>query len=538
VTDAPHASSGPQDDVADSDEAEYRHRLARALGDDYELRELIGRGGFGSVYRAWDRRLDREVAVKALRHDIFPTRGVLERFEREAKAVARLRHPNILPVYTVGAADSLAFMIMPFIQGENLRSVLERERTLVPREALRIAAQVARALAAAHRLGIVHRDVKPENILLEREDRLALLADFGIAKSPPEGDATLTRPGTILGSLLYMSPEQTNGQGDLSPSADLYSLGVVTYEMLAGRRPYEAANFPQLIFQQVTTTPPGIAGLVPGLSAEASEAIMRALESEPGNRWASAADFAKALEDSGAGGPQFVQTGLRSQRSWLDARGPVGFLLALLLYYISIATHVLPATGQVSMAALGLVTGPLIALCQLALAALLVELAWNVVQVSRGTGGWRAAWRAGFEQPSWWQAWYPSSLRHPSSAWDRMPWLVKTLRTILWLDLALVPVALPVLVVIPQMAQLAASVNLLLPMTARLPIAFIKAVEAPAMVALGLLLVGIFWLSTTRRVPIAAVVRCLLTWRIDRWTSTEARRLLTLRKPTGHRVVE
>ena len=155
--------------VLDPDEADYRQRLQRALGPDFKLGERIGQGGFGSVYAARDLRLDREVAVKALRQDLFPTRAVLERFQLEARAVAKLRHPNILPVYAVGEGEGIAFMIMPLIRGESLATALEREGTLPPAEAVRIATGLARGLDAAHRLGIVHRDVKPG---LERRDNL------------------------------------------------------------------------------------------------------------------------------------------------------------------------------------------------------------------------------------------------------------------------------------------------------------------------------------------------------------------------------
>jgi serine/threonine protein kinase len=229
----------------DVHEVEYRERLQGALGADYELRDLIGRGGFGAVYAAWDPKLEREVAVKALRHDLFPTRLVLERFQREAKSVAKLRHPHILPVYSVGDGDGLAFMVMPYIKGESLAARLKRGPVGVD-EAMRITIEIARALDAAHRVGIIHRDVKPENILLDGDEPIALLADFGVAKVA-EGDGSIT--GT---------------------------------EMLAGRRPYEADSYQQLIVLQFTSEPPPLREAAPGVPQPIADVVMRSREIPPG----------------------------------------------------------------------------------------------------------------------------------------------------------------------------------------------------------------------------------------------------------------
>ena len=166
--------------LSDPAEAEYFARLSRVLGGDFELQNLIGRGGFGVVYRALDRRLDRPVAVKALRHDLFPTPELLQRFNREARAVAKLRHPNILPVYAVGEGEGIAYMVMPLVEGESLESYLKREGKLSTADAVRITSESAEALEAAHKHGLVHRDVKPANIMLEGDGRRALLMDCGI----------------------------------------------------------------------------------------------------------------------------------------------------------------------------------------------------------------------------------------------------------------------------------------------------------------------------------------------------------------------
>src|ERR1043166_8071706 len=280
-------------DVTSPDEVEYRERLQRTLGLDFTLGELIGRGGFGSVYAATDRTLDRDVAVKALRYDLFPTPLVLERFEREAKAVAKLRHANILPVYAVGAGEGLAYMIMPVIRGSSLRELMTKEVRIDPATTVRIISEVARALDAAHDLGVVHRDVKPENILLEGNDQHALLSDFGIAKSAND-DVALTASGMFVGSPLYMSPEQAAAERTIDGRSDIYSLGAVAYEMLAGRRPYDGISIQQILVQQATTAPKPLGEAAPEVPAALAEVIMRALERDPALRWASAGEFAAA----------------------------------------------------------------------------------------------------------------------------------------------------------------------------------------------------------------------------------------------------
>ena len=281
--------------ATDSAEAEYHDRLRRALGDDYELRELIGRGGFGSVYAAWDKRLERDVAVKALRHDLFPTPDILKRFEREAKAVAKLRHPNILPIYTVGEGDGIAYMVMPLVEGESLRTLLEREGKLSEGEAVRITVGVARALEAAHRHGFVHRDVKPENVMLDGEDRQVLLMDFGVARVVTTDEPGLTGTGMIIGSPSYMSPEQARGDSDIDHRADIYQLGAVAYEMLSGARPFKAKNLHELIYRHVTEDPTPLRTIAPEVSEQVSDVIMGCLAKDREKRIESAQRVAATL---------------------------------------------------------------------------------------------------------------------------------------------------------------------------------------------------------------------------------------------------
>ncbi len=281
-----------------SEERQYHQRLSRALGHDYRLGELIGRGGFGSVYAAWDKRLERDVAVKALRHDLFPSPSILRRFEREAKAVAKLRHPNILPIYTIGEGEGMAYMVMPLVEGESLRTRMERVGKLPVEEAVRITTEAARALDAAHGRGFVHRDVKPENIMLDGEERRVLLMDFGIAKAAASDETGLTGAGFILGSPWYMSPEQASGDTDVDHRADLYALGSVAYEMLSGRRPFKAKNLQELVYLHVTRAPVDLRTVEPEIPASVSGPIMTCLAKDRNDRFDSARSLVHALSEA------------------------------------------------------------------------------------------------------------------------------------------------------------------------------------------------------------------------------------------------
>ena len=288
-----HGTGSPSTQ-AEIEEAEYRERLHRALGDGYELGELIGRGGFGAVYAAQDTKLEREVAVKALRHDLFATPQLLERFGREAKAVAKLRHPNVLPIYFIGEGAGIVFMVMPRIQGESLRTRLDREHQLSIDESVRLASEAAVALQAAHDANIIHRDVKPENILLEGDERRALLMDFGIAKAAEDTDAQLTGTGMLVGTPRYMSPEQASGD-QIDHRSDIYSLGCVLHEMLAGDPPFTGANAQAVIARHIAEPPPSLEVVRPGVPPDIAQVVFRALAKTPADRFDSAKDLAKAL---------------------------------------------------------------------------------------------------------------------------------------------------------------------------------------------------------------------------------------------------
>lgn len=282
---------------SEPEEVEHRRRLQRALGEGFRLAELIGQGGFGSVYVARDVELERRVAIKCLRHDLFPDSRLVQRFKHEARAVAKLRHPHIVPIYAVGEGEGIAYMIMPLIEGESLRSVLDREGALAIAEARRILMEAGDALAAVHALGIVHRDIKPGNMMLEGVARRVLLMDFGIAKAVRDADAGFTSTGAVIGTPVYMSPEQAAGDSDIDQRSDIYSLGAVGYQMLTGRPPFQGADAREVMLQHLAARPPDLTSLRPRTPYPLARCVERCLEKLPDSRWSSASALVEALRE-------------------------------------------------------------------------------------------------------------------------------------------------------------------------------------------------------------------------------------------------
>jgi serine/threonine-protein kinase len=230
-------------------------QLSRALAERYRVGDEIGRGGMATVYRAHDLKHDRSVALKVLKPELAAALGT-ERFLREITLTARLDHPHILPLLDSGEADGLLYYVMPFVDGESLRARLDREKQLPLDDALRIARQVADALGHAHGQGIVHRDIKPENILLSGGH--ARVADFGIARAvTAAGGASLTETGLAVGTPAYMSPEQGSGE-EVDARTDVYSLGCVVYEMLAGEPPYTGATAGAILARKAMAAVPSL----------------------------------------------------------------------------------------------------------------------------------------------------------------------------------------------------------------------------------------------------------------------------------------
>src|SRR3954471_1075855 len=272
--------------------------LAEALRDRYTLDRELGRGGMACVYLAHDLRHDRPVALKVLHSELAQALGP-ERFQREIKLVARLQHPHILSVYDSGESAGQFWFTMPYVEGESLRDRLVREKQLAVEDAVRIAREAADALDYAHRHGVIHRDIKPENILLTEEH--ALVADFGIARALEPGrrgsaeEERLTGTGMSMGTPAYMSPEQAAGERSLDARTDIYSLGVVLYEMLAGQPPYTGPTAQAIMARRVSEPVPSFHGFRPAVPDSVDLALQRALAPVPADRFTRAAEFGRAL---------------------------------------------------------------------------------------------------------------------------------------------------------------------------------------------------------------------------------------------------
>ncbi|HUO51414.1 MAG TPA: protein kinase, partial [Gemmatimonadaceae bacterium] len=270
-------------------------RLDRGLSTRYRVVRELGQGGMAVVFLAQDLRHDREVALKVLRPEISAEIGA-ERFLREIKIAAGLTHPHILPVFDSGEADGLLFYVMPSMQGHSLRERLDKERQLPLTEALRIAREVASALDYAHRHRVVHRDIKPENILLH--EGAAMVADFGIGKALTANAKSITQTGLTLGTPAYMSPEQASGELDTDGRSDLYSLGCVLYEMLAGEPPFTGVSAQAIIAKRFVSPIPKVR-TTRDVPEAVDVAVTKALARTPVDRFPTAAEFADALRAIG-----------------------------------------------------------------------------------------------------------------------------------------------------------------------------------------------------------------------------------------------
>ncbi len=272
---------------------ELQSRLQVALADRYRIEGEVGAGGMATVYLAQDVRHDRKVALKLLRPELSAVIGA-ERFLAEIKLTANLQHPHILPLFDSGEADGFLFYVMPFVEGESLRSRLNREKQLPVADAIRIATEVASALDYAHRHQVVHRDIKPENILLH--DGRALVADFGIALAASRASGTrMTETGMSLGTPHYMSPEQAMGEREITPRSDVYALGVMLYEMLTGDPPFTGSTAQAIVARVLTEAPRPILPQRHTIPPHVEAAILTALEKLPADRFGTAAEFAEAL---------------------------------------------------------------------------------------------------------------------------------------------------------------------------------------------------------------------------------------------------
>jgi serine/threonine-protein kinase len=316
--------------VATDDPDGLREALARG---GLALEQELGRGGMSVVYRARDLRHDRPVAVKVLRPDVP---GGAERFVREIRLASPLVHSHIIPLYDSGAVNGTPYFVMPFIDGESLRSRLQRENRLPVADAVRIAGEVAEALEYAHGRGILHRDIKPENILLQAGH--ALVADFGVARAlteaaahPEDRGEALTGAGLVVGTAEYMSPEQASGEREVDGRSDLYSLGCVLYEMLCGKPPFIGKNAREVMARRFSGPPPSAAELRPEIPPELAALVEQSLAADPAERVPTAGAFLAALHGA-AGGAAPARPRPRVRAEWLVPALGVAALAALGLH--------------------------------------------------------------------------------------------------------------------------------------------------------------------------------------------------------------
>jgi len=274
--------------------ADVLEQLRAALGDRYEVERLVGEGGMATVYLARDLRHGRRVAIKTLRAELAASIGA-DRFLREIRLAANLQHPNVLALYDSGEADGILYYVMPFIEGESLRDRLNREQQLPLHDAVRITREAAEGLAYAHDHGVVHRDIKPENILLQNGH--ALVADFGIARAADAAGEKLTQTGMAVGTPHYMSPEQSLGADHADVRSDIYSLGCVLYELLAGQPPFDGPNSRAILARHAMEQVPSIRIVRQSVPEELEDAVMQSLEKTPADRFQKMSEMADLLAD-------------------------------------------------------------------------------------------------------------------------------------------------------------------------------------------------------------------------------------------------
>jgi serine/threonine protein kinase len=288
--------AGAQSDVA----ASGQPREIKRLGP-YLIVARIGSGGMGEVYKAYDESLERFVAIKVLPPELARQEDFVRRFRAEATAVAKLAHPNIVPIHAVGKDAGNHFFVMQYVQGASLAQLLAEHKRLSVDETLTIVEQALAGLAAAHKRGLIHRDIKPGNILLDQEHHRALVADFGLVKTIASGQSD-TATGVIMGTVDYLSPEQARSQ-NVDARSDLYSLGVMMYQMLAGRLPFDSDTATGMIFQHAYEQPPPLTTVAPDVPQRVAAMVARLMAKDAGHRYQTAEQVMADISEVRAGKP-------------------------------------------------------------------------------------------------------------------------------------------------------------------------------------------------------------------------------------------
>ncbi len=379
-----------------------RTALAAKLQSQYRIVRLLGRGGMGSVYLARDLTLEREVAIKVIK-TADDSREIYDRFRREARTAAKLSHPNIVSLHAFGEVEGMPYYVMGYVRGESLADRLRREGKLPEEEARRVFAEIADALDHAHRQGVIHRDVKPDNVLLDDESGRALLTDFGVAKAVDKGE-TLTRHGSVVGTPHYMSPEQASGRSDIDGRSDIYSLGVMTYAILAGRLPFEGKTAADILTKHLTQEPAPLRSVAPAVSDSTAQAIERCLAKDPAARWPDARSLKLALGVS-------EESQLPDALHAAEGRGTPALAIAWAwMLFMSVAPGI------------GLLALPM-------MAGLFLFLYLFVVKRLRREGfSLRQSQSVIWREPAWWLWWYPRALRRRGNVWERLPATVRSVR--------------------------------------------------------------------------------------------------------------
>jgi hypothetical protein len=411
-----------------------RAALERALGTQYDIQRLLGRGGMGAVFLARERSLDRLVAIKILPPETAADADTRERFRREARTAAKLTHPNIVPLYAFGDVEGMLYFVMGYVRGESLADRMRRDGKVPPDQARRILKDVAEALEHAHRQGVVHRDIKPDNILLDDETGRPMLTDFGVAKARASG-ATLTEAGMVVGTPYYMSPEQASGARDLDGRSDLYSLGVLGYAMLAGRVPFEGDGFHDLIVQHISREPPPLEALAPGAPRDLVAAVTRCLAKAPEQRWPDARSLAVAVGTAEVDDDVHLAFPLRQLDSGF--LGATGLGLGCVAY-AGIGVAVGRAGGTWAelrdffvplVVGFGVVAGMMPAV---------------LAGIARRRGhSWAVVRSLFLRPPVSWRFWWPAEWRRSTDVWSRLPAALRRIRSLVSAGLAVTLAIIP-----------------------------------------------------------------------------------------------